>query len=173
MQTQEAFRARKSYRGEFRPEPVARDVMREILEAGVLAPSGCNQQTTAFIGVDDPALARQLAEIYGRPWALSAPAAILLLTQPTPSYRGNSYHVQDYAAAAENLLLAIADWGYASTWIEGQIEGEPGRAMGRLLGVPPEWTVAVYLPFGRPAQPVTGPAKKPFEARAYFNRYGG
>ena len=51
------------------------------MEAGFLAPSGCNLQTTKFIAVDDPELVKKLAEIYGHEWAATAPAAILLLTK--------------------------------------------------------------------------------------------
>lgn len=171
MELMEAIRARKSYRNLFTNAPVPRADLEEILEAGVLAPSGCNMQTTQFIGVDDPALVRQLAEICGKDWVKTSAAAVLLLTKETMSPSGVSYHVHDYAAAAENILLAIAAKGYASVWIEGQIRGEKAGEMGRLLGVPDDLTVAVYLPLGVPAKPVTVVAKKPFEERAWFNGY--
>ena len=171
METMEAIRERKSYRKEFKPEPVPQSDLKEILEAGVAAPSGCNQQTTRFIAVDDPALVRQLADIYDKPWAKTAPAAILLLTKETISYAGNSYHVHDYSAAAENILLAVTAKGYATTWIEGQIEGEKARRMGALLGVPEDLTVAIYMPLGIPAEANPGAPKKPFEERAWLNGY--
>ena len=66
MELMEAIRARKSYRNQFEDTPVPRNDLREILEAGVAAPSGCNMQTTQFIGVDDPVLVKRLAEIYGK-----------------------------------------------------------------------------------------------------------
>ena len=84
MELMEAIRARRSYRGPFAPTPIPREDLRELLEAGALAPSGCNLQTTCLIGVDDPALVKKLAEIYGKSWALTAPAAILLVTRETP-----------------------------------------------------------------------------------------
>lgn len=45
--------------------------------------------------------------------------------------------------------------------------------MGRLLGVPEDQTVYVYMPVGYPAKPGPQAKKKPFEERAWFNRYGG
>jgi hypothetical protein len=36
------------------------------------------------------------------------------LTQATISYRGRTYHVQDYSAAIENMLLAAVGLGLAS-----------------------------------------------------------
>ena len=172
MNTMETIRARASYRDSFTEAPVPREDLREILEAGYLAPSGCNRQTTRIVGVDDPALVKALAEIYGAPWAATSRAAVLLLTQETPCYKGDSYHVQDYAAAAQNLLLAIADKGYATTWIEGQVKGEKGQKMAALLGVPEELTVAVYLPIGVPAKPLTHVKKLPMGERVFLNGYG-
>lgn len=172
MELSKAIAMRKSYRKEFKPDPIPDRDMREILEAGVSSPSGCNQQTTRFIGITEPKLAHRLAAVYNKPWAMSAPGAVILLTKETPSYHGHSYHVQDYSAAAENILLAAAGKGYASVWIEGQIEGEKAREMGRILGAPEDLTVAVYMPMGIPAEEASSPAKLPFEERAWLNGYG-
>ena len=172
MQTLEAIKSRKSYRSTFAPTKVPREDLKEIIEAGFLAPSGCNLQTTKFIGVDEPELVKKLAEIYGFEWAATAPAAILLLTKFTASPGGPSYHVQDFSAAAENILLALTDKGYATTWIEGQIRGEKGERMKAVLGVPAEYDIAVYMPLGIPASTVQAPKKDPFEERAWFNGFG-
>ena len=44
--------------------------------------------------------------------------------------------------------------------------------MGRLLGVPDDMTVAVYLPVGIPAGETPAAKKQPFGERAWFNGYG-
>lgn len=99
MNVLEAIKKRKSYRDVFKKEPVPREDLREILEAGTAAPSGCNLQTTQFIAVDEPELVKKIGEIYGRAWAMTAPAAILVLTKYTMAPSGASYHIQDYSAA--------------------------------------------------------------------------
>ncbi len=170
MEVLEAIRGRRSYRKEFSPTPVPREDMQEILEAGVLAPSGCNLQTTRFVGVDDPAIAHKLAEAYGKPWAATAPAAVVLLSKPYPKTPGGSRHVEDFAAAAENILLAITAKGYAGVWIEGQICGEPASRMAEILHVPEDLQPVIYIPFGRPVQEASKPPKMSFEERAWFNR---
>lgn len=172
MEFMEVVRARRSYRNTFEDTKIPREDLKEIMEAGIMAPSGCNLQTCQFIAVDEPKLVSQLAEIYGKDWAKTAPAAILILTKETMSPSGVSYHIHDYSAAAENMLLAIADKGYASVWIEGQIRGEAAKKMGDLLGVPQDMTVAIYMPVGIPANAMTMPKKKSFEERAWFNGYG-
>lgn len=172
MDTLQAIKARKSYRGSFRQEPIPREDLRELVEAGFLAPSGCNMQITQFIAVDDPELVKQLAEYYGRDWAKSAPAAILILTSQTPAPSGEIYSIHDYSAAAENILLAVTAKGYATTWIEGQLHHDGiGEKMAKLMGVPDNMSVAVYLPIGIPAETVKEAKKLPFEERAWFNGY--
>lgn len=173
MDAMQAIRERKSYRGPFLDTPIPREELREIVEAGFLAPSGCNTQSTKFIAVDDPVLVKQLAEIYGFAWAKTAPAAILILTEPLMSRNGACYNVEDFAAAAENILLAITAKGYATTWIQGQIDyQDKAKEMARLLGVPEHLKAVIYLPVGIPAEQQNGPQKMPFEERAWFNRYG-
>lgn len=132
MDTMNAIRKRKSFRGPFTDTPVSREDLTELLEAGYLAPSGCNLQTTWLIGVDDPELLAGLADIYSHEWAKGATAAILLIGSFTMSPSGVSYHVHDYCAAAENIYLAAADKGLGTVWIEGQIRGERAEKMGVL-----------------------------------------
>ena len=169
----QAIRERKSYRGPFLETPIPREDLKEIAEAGFLAPSGCNTQSAKFVAVDDPGLVRELAEIYGNEWAKTAPAAILILSERLQSKNGAYYNVEDFAAAAENILLAVTAKGYATTWIQGQIDHE-GKAerMAELLGVPERMTVEIYLPIGIPAQETKAPVKQAFEERVWFNHYG-
>ena len=104
----ETIMARSSYRGEYKNIPVPRADLITIMEAGLAAPSGCNQQTTSLIAVDDPAVLVEVKKLISRPICQSAPALICVLTKPTASYRGNSYHVQDYAAAIDITNSAFA-----------------------------------------------------------------
>ena len=57
MSTLTTILTRTSYRGKYDPTPIPREHLRQLLEAGYAAPSGCNKQTTSFIAVDDPDLA--------------------------------------------------------------------------------------------------------------------
>ncbi len=161
---------RRSYRGAYTDAPVPREDLRRILEAGLAAPSGCNLQTTSLVGVDDPAILKELHAVLNKPNMAGAPAAICVLTQPEISRAGVSFHVQDYAAAIENMLLAIHALGYASCWMEGYVRGNIGEQMLKILRIPEGYQFAAFLPIGVPAEEVKAPAFKPFEKRAWFNR---
>jgi len=174
MNTLDAIRARRSYRGKYLPSPVPREHLTAIMEAGLRAPSGCNKQTTSLIAVDDPALLEKLHAVIQPPIGETAPAMICVLTRPIIAYRDRTYYVQDYAAAIENMLLAIADLGYESCWIEGHVTDTDriGDQMARILGVPEEYRLVCFLPVGLAAEDAKTPAKLPLESRYSFNGFG-
>ena len=165
---------RSSYRGTYRDAPVPREDLRIIMEAGLAAPSGCNKQTTSLIAVDDPALVEKVKTLIDPPICETAPAFILVLTEPIIAYGNRTYCVQDYAAAIENMLLALRSLGYESCWYEGHITDADniGRKIADCLGVPERLVPVCLLPVGIPKEAPKRVKKQPFETRAWFNGCG-
>lgn len=175
MNTIECIMNRHCYRGEYLEESVPREDLTAILKAGLAAPSGCNKQTTSLIAVDDAELVRRIKSVIDPPIAETAPAFICVLTQRVNAYRDKCYAVQDYSAAIENMLLAIAELGYRSCWYEGHITDDD-RICDRIAGilsVPKEYDLVCLLPVGKAKGDVQGPQKKEFRERAWFNGFGG
>ncbi len=167
---------RRSYRGKYRPVKVPREDLETILRAGLAAPSGCNKQTTSLIAVDDPEMLRRLHEVIRPPVGETAPAMICVLTERINAYRDRCFAVQDYAAAIENMLLAITALGYQSCWYEGHITDTDriGDQMAVILGVPDRYDLVCFLPVGiAESDPPAPPKKKSFEERAWFNAFQG
>ncbi len=165
---------RRSYRGKYKAMPVPRADLTAIMEAGLAAPSGCNKQTTSLIAVDDPAVLAQLRAVIQPPVAETAPAVICVLTQRIIAYRDRCYATQDYAAAIQNMLLAIEALGYRSCWYEGHITDADriGNKMARILGVPEGYELVCLLPVGIAEAEPAMPKKKSFGERAWFNHFG-
>ncbi len=174
MSVMEMILKRHSYRGKYKSDPVPQEDLKKILEAGLAAPSGCNTQTTSLIAVDDPELLSKLYEVIVPPVGTTAPAAIFVLTQRIVSYRDKCFAVQDYSAAIENMLLEIVELGYESCWIEGHITDEDriGYQMAQILSVPDDYELVCFMPVGIAETEVTGPKKKAFEKRVWFNGFG-
>jgi nitroreductase len=166
----EAIDKRHSYRGGYKDIPVPRADLVRIVQAGIQAPSACNEQTTSFVIVDDASLLAQLGDLMDRPVVRQAKAIILCLADHRPVYQGISFAAGDCAAAVENMLLAVTALGYATVWIDGALRRE-GRAerIAAMLGLPSNLRVSVMLPIGVPETAVTQREKKPFAARAWFN----
>ena len=141
--------------------------------AGLAAPSGCNKQTTSLIAVDDPELLDRLHAVIQPAAGETAPAMICVLTRRVFAYRDRCFATQDYSAAIENMLLAIAALGYQSCWYEGHITDTDriGDQMARILGVPEGYELVCFLPVGIPEDEPVQPKKRPFEERAWFNGY--
>jgi len=179
MNTFETIRSRHCYRGSYKNNPVPREDLKKILEAGLAAPSACNKQTTSLIAIDDPKLVDAITGLVKqngfRGTGVNPPAGICVLTQIIPSYNDKYFYIQDYSAAIQNMLLAITDLGYASVWIEGQVTAneETQKQIAKLLNIPEKYTIVGFLPIGTAETEITHPDYMAFEERAWFNGFGG
>ena len=173
MSLLEVIKRRHSYRGAYKPDPVSRKDLVTIMEAGLAAPSGCNAQTTSLICVDDPEILERMRAVMTRPFGETAPAMICVLTERINTYRWRCFSVQDYSAAIENMLLTIVELGYQSCWYEGYVTNEDrlGNKISEILNVPDEYELICILPVGVADGEVSGPVKKAFEERAWFNSF--
>lgn len=173
MRVIDVINKRHSYRGKYKSDPVSREDLITIMEAGLAAPSGCNMQTTSLIAVDDKEVLEKLHKVINPPVGETAPAMICVLTQRKNAYRDKCFAVQDYSAAIENMLLAIVELGYESCWYEGHITDEDriGYQMAQILNVPYDYELVCFLPVGVAEEAVTIPKKRDFEERAWFNSF--
>lgn len=175
MNTFDAIHERRSYRGRFSPEILHQGDLAQIVEAGIAAPSGKNRQTTEFVIIDDPDLLAKVRKMHEDNTAMKqavAYIACIIDRDHEQSEEGLTFQVEDCAAAVENMLLAITALGYASVWVDGWLRFE-GRAeaIGELIGLPKSKVIRVLLPVGIPAENLPHVDKKPFEERAWFNKY--
>lgn len=142
MKTMESIRGRRSVRA-FRPDPVPRPLIEQVLEAGALAPSAKNMQNWQFVVLQGEGKARLVQVLRDQLDALpadrprgSAPnsarimdeAPVLIVVfnaSPTgreiAATRGIlwpfSAEIQGVSAAIQNMLLAAFDAGLGSLWI--------------------------------------------------------
>ncbi len=173
MNVMEAILCRHSYRGTYKDIPVPEEDLRQIMAAGLAAPSGCNIQTASLIAVNDPEVLTKLLAVIDPPIAATAPAAVCVLTERICAYRDKCFAVQDYSAAIENMLLAITELGYQSCWYEGHITDDDRICdqMAAILHVPESYELVCFLPVGIAENEPEAPQKKPFEERAWFNSF--
>ena len=161
MELFEAIGKRHSYRGPFTDAPVREEDLRKIVQAGIQAPSGKNEQTTSFVILNDPALVRQAAEIINRPACQTARAMIVCVTDPRPTFYGHSFHAEDCAAAVENMLLAAHDAGLGACWL-GEILARR-EDVEALLEVPGDMELVAVVALGRPARQPGAGVRHPLE----------
>ena len=173
MDVFEAIAERSCYRGNFKDVPVPRDVLVQVIDAGIKAPSACNQQSPSFIAVDDPVVLNKIAEIVPTPACMTAKAMIVCISDDRPVYRGTTFYKEDCAAAVENMLLALTALGFSTVWIDGALRfDQKAERIARILNIPGNKRVQILLPIGKPIDLKTKTSRFPFKDRASFNVWG-
>lgn len=161
MDTLEAIRKRRSIR-KYLPEPVPRQDLETIVDAGRLAATGSNRQPWDFIVVTERATIERFRS--AGPWIVEAPAVIAIVLDPA-----SRWWVEDGSAAIQNMLIAATALGYGSCWVEGDALPRE-EEFKRLLNVPPHKRLLALIPIGRPAESPTR-EKKPLEQVLHWERY--
>ena len=138
-QAMENMLTRRSCR-KFRPDPVPRELLEQIVKAGTYAPTGRGKQAPVILAVTNKALrdklSRMNADIMGTegdPF-YGAPVVLVVLADKSaaPTY------LYDGSLVMGNLMLAAHDLGLGSCWIhraKQEFESEEGKAILRGLGV--------------------------------------
>jgi nitroreductase len=172
MEFFEVIRKRHSYRGSFQPLAVPEEDIHAIMEAGLRAPSGYNQQTTSFIVVTDADLRKKIAELVPTAALKTAPVIVIPVSKHQVTHENLAFEIEDYAASVENIMLAITAKGYAGVWMDGDVKLNNVRErLGELLHVPEDRTVRAIIPFGVPEEEWQQKEKKAFEERVHFNQF--
>jgi nitroreductase len=161
LDTLEAIRKRRSVR-KFTGQPIPREDLETIVDAGRLAPSGHNTQPWDFIVVTDRAMIQRLK--VAAQWMEQAGAIIAVVLDPT-----SRWWLEDGSAAVTNMLLAATALGYGSCWLEGYTlpREEEFKA---LLNVPAEKRLLTLVPVGVPEEWPTK-EKKPLAEVLHWERY--
>lgn len=144
----EAIHRRRSIR-EFTATAVEMTMLREIVQAGVWAPSGLNNQPWRFVIIQDPEIRSQLAEqTHDRKLVLNAPALIAVFLEPTAMYNPR----KDYQAAGaclQNMLLAAEALDLGAVWL-GQILAHE-KEVKQILALAAELELMAILAIGHPS----------------------
>ncbi len=109
---------RYSHKAAFRPDPVPEAHLRQIVEAGMAAPTANNAQRAEFVIVTDPATLSSIGEIGGTIPLKTAPAMIVVVVDDNRDPEGSTYYLEDYACATTQMLLAATALGYGGGWID-------------------------------------------------------
>jgi len=160
----------------FKPEPMAKDDLKKILEAGRLAPSGGNRQPWYFIVVRGLETKRALSiAANNQKFIVDANTVIVALGKPgtitKPPYKLSSTripHKQDPMIAIEHMILAATPLGYGTCWIGAFNENE----VRKILKIPENLAVIALLPVGIPDESPPPRPRKPFKEIFSKESYG-
>lgn len=158
---------------DYTQQPVADDVLADILDVGRWSGSASNRQPTEVIVVRDAALRQKLSEC-GAAGAAVAPVAIVITTAGVTER--HDLEVFDEGRLVERLLLAARAQGLGGN--VATLKGDGPATMKEVLKIPAErrvWTVVgightdVEARRARPRN--TDPARKPSDSFVHWERY--
>jgi len=161
MDALEAIRKRRSVR-KYTGDPIPRQDLETIVDAGRLAATGSNRQPWDFIVVTDRAMIDKLK--VAAEWMEKAGAIIAVVMDPS-----SRWWLEDGAAAVENMLIASTALGYGSCWLEGYTLSHE-EEFKKLLGIPTEKRLLTLVPIGVPVEWPTKPKKSLAEVM-HWERY--
>jgi len=164
MDAIEAIAKRTSVRA-YKPQPLGREVLQELVDCGNRAPSAMGVHPWHFVVVTGRDALRKLGDAtdHGK-FIADAAACIVVLCED------GKYFLEDGCAAVENILIAVAARGLGACWVAGDKKPYAER-IPELLGAPKTHRLVALLPVGFPAT-APKPKKKPgLDQVLHWERY--
>lgn len=163
MDAMTALTTRRSVR-KYKPDPVPRELLEQIVNAGRLAPTARNVQPCEFVVITDAHQRRQLADLceFGK-FIADAPACIVVLSRPT------KYFLEDGSAATTNMLNAAAALGLGSCWVAGDKKAYAADIVAA-CHAPAEVKLISLIALGYAAE-APSPTKRPLTDVLHWDRF--
>lgn len=141
MEYKEVIAARHSVR-KFEQRPIERELLDEIVEEAMLAPSSRNSKSSGFMIIEDPSLLEAISQMRDRGAGLlaGAAAAIVVLGDSEKT----DLWVDNAAISATYIMLSATNKGIGSCWVHvngrERVKGEPSAGLAEdylreLLGI--------------------------------------
>lgn len=124
----EGIKKRRSCRA-YESRQISDEELNEILECGLLAPSGRNQQGIKFTVIQNKDVLDRLKEMVGRDFIYGAPT--LVVVHAPESYK---FVETDGSVAIENMYIAANALGLGACWIN-QLKDYYGNGLLNELGL--------------------------------------
>lgn len=162
---------RRSIRG-YKPDPVPEPLLREVLEAGRLAPTAKNLQPFRFVVVREPAGLDALAKAYPAPFLREAPVVVAVCAVLAEGWTRDQHDAKNYcevdaAIATDHMTLAAADRGLGSCWIAAF---DP-QIVAQVLSLPEGVVPVALLPLGWPTDSGREKRRKPLDELVRYERW--
>ncbi len=120
MEFKEVVEKRRSIR-KFSDKRVERELLQQVLDAAVVAPSSRNSHSTSFLVVEGAEVMERVAKVrdYGAGFMAGAPAAIVVMGDRSKS----DLHEVNASICATVIQYAATAYGLASCWVH--VAGRP------------------------------------------------
>jgi len=151
MDAMNAILTRRSIR-KYANKPISDDLIKELLEAAVSAPSAGNQQPWHFVILDDKITFQDILTFHPNAKMLKEAQKAILVCGDLSLEKFKGYWLLDCAAATQNILLAAHAKEVGSCWLGIYPREDRMTRMKKLLGMPDHVIPFSLISLGYPAE---------------------
>ncbi|HEX5366603.1 MAG TPA: nitroreductase family protein [Acidimicrobiales bacterium] len=171
METWDAVRARRNVR-QYTDQPIDREDLERILEAGRRTPSSMNWQPWHFVAVTDREQLTELAKVWQGARHVAGSAATIALVAAEPADEQQRDRLQyDLGQATASMMLVAADRGIGSGHSAVVDQEQAQRVLGFPDGCFCAYLLALGYPADRPLRPLAHPDRRPFDDVVHWGRW--
>jgi nitroreductase len=147
----DAILKRRSIR-RYSGKPVEKSIIKELLNAGMYAPSARNQQPWHFVVIDDRSILDTLRKIHPYASMIGNAAFAILVCGDEHLELSQGYWPVDCAAATQNILLAAHAMGLGAVWLGVYPRSERQDSIRELFELPSNIHPFALISAGYPAE---------------------
>ena len=151
MDTMEAILTRRSVR-KYKKKPLSNQVVNELLEAAMSAPSAGNEQPWHFIIIDNPDTLSKITTFHNHAQMLKDASIAILICCDMNLDKHKGMWIQDCSAATQNILLAVRAKGLGAVWLGIYPREERIMGMKQLTNSPENIIPFSLISIGYPAE---------------------
>ena len=151
MDAMEAILTRRSVR-KYNKKPLPDQVIKELLEAAMSAPSAGDEKPWHFIIIDEPQILNKIPNFHDHAQMLKDATIAILVCGDLKLDKHKGMWVQDCSAATENILIAVRAKGLGAVWLGIFPREERIKGMRQLLIIPNNVMPFSLISIGYPAE---------------------
>ena len=160
---------RRSIR-KYTDQPVPDEVVRQLLEAAMSAPSASNKQPWHFVVIRDRAILDAIPTFHPSSIMLKEAALAILVCGDRQSQILEGSWVQDCSAATQNILIAINALGLGGVWLGIYPREERVEGIRKLVELPDHIVPISLISIGHPAERLP-PSNRYDASRVHHNKW--
>ena len=151
MDAMDAILTRRSVR-KYNKKPLSNQIIKELLEAAMSAPSAGNEQPWHFIIINEPEILEKIPTFHNHAQMLKDASLAILIFSDMELDKHNGMWNQDCSAATENILIAVRAKGLGAVWLGIFPREERVKGMKDLLSIPDNIVPFSLISIGYPAE---------------------
>ena len=169
MDAIEAILTRRSVR-KYSKKPLSNQIVKELLEVAMSAPSAGNEQPWHFIIIDDPQILGKVPSFHNHAQMHKDASFAILVCGDMNLDAHNGMWIQDCSAATENILIAVRAKELGAVWLGIFPREERIKGMKQLLNIPDHVMPFSLISIGHPAEK-QGKLNRYNESRIHHNQW--